>query len=122
MKNRRFLMEKAEPKLNSSPEESSPSIDLDSSLKKLEQLAFTLLQQRNDLVLRLSKETLKQISLLESPSDYQARLILARYLILVELNNFSLKETCSTLAQILQQLEDFTLHLPQSKISEPRLM
>src|SRR5467141_4057462 len=117
MKNRRFLMEKVELKSNSSPEESSPSTDLDSSLKKLEQLAFTLLQQRNDLVLRLSKETLKQISLLESPSDFQARLILARYLILVELNNSSLKETCFSYRLIVQQLEGFTLRLPLSKIS-----
>src|SRR6266403_169633 len=111
-------MEKEEPKSNSFQEENSPSIDLDSSLKKLEQLAFTLLQQRNDLVLRLSKETLKQISLLGSPSDSQAKLILARYLILVELNNSSLKETCSSYHQIVQQLDDFTRHLHPSRISE----
>src|SRR6266481_4502270 len=115
-------MEKVEPNSSIPLAESSPSIDLESSLKNLEQLAFTLLQQRNDLVLRLSKETLKQISLLESPSDSQAKLILARYLILVELNNSSLRETCSTLAQILQQLEGFTLRLPLSKISEQPLM
>src|SRR6266404_1045745 len=111
-------MEREELKSNSSLAENSPSIDLDSSLRNLEQLAFTLLQQRNDLVLRLSKETLKQISLLESLSASQAKLILARYLILAELNNSSLKETCCSLVQIVRQLDDFTRHLHPSTTSE----
>src|SRR5947208_17167170 len=93
-------------------EENSQSTDLESSLKKLEQLESILLQQRNDLVLKLSKETLKLISLLGSPSASQAKLILARYLILVELNNSSLKEICSTYHQTVRQLDDFTLHFP----------
>src|SRR5277367_1958240 len=86
--------------------ENSPSTVSVSSLRKLEQLASTSSRRLKDLQLKLSKEILRQTSLQGCLSDFQVKLTVEQFLVLVERSSCLAKETCSTLAQIHQQLKD----------------
>src|SRR5215469_10156164 len=94
--------EKNEPE----PSEKSPSIDLDSLLKKLVQQESMSLRLLKDLRYELSKEISRLISRRESLLDSLAKPILGRYLELEGQNIYCLKEICSLCRQILQRLED----------------
>src|SRR5258707_13425133 len=91
----------------------SRSIVSASLLRKLELQEFMLLQLHNDQVLKSARGISRQISRLEYLLDYRAKLTREQFLVLVEQNNFYLKEICSIYRQTLQQLEDCTLHTQQ---------
>src|SRR5215469_10615736 len=95
--------EKNEPE----PSEKSPSIDLDSLLKKLVQQESMSLRLLKDLRYELSKEISRLIFRRESLLDSLAKPILGRYLELEGQNIYCLKGICFICLRTHQLLEGY---------------